>query len=197
MANVSEGLVIVKGVLCDIGECKDKDVVVPEEVTSVGDKALLKCSKIKSVTFLGCVTSIGVSAFSECKNLESVTFLGEAKEEEVYSKNSAAPSPEEKSAEKSVGVIIPGVIKKISGRAFSGCKKIGSVTFGNGVKVIGPEAFLGCTKLKRVIIPEGVDRIEQYAFAQCKSLKVAVVPNSVKNIGNYAFDYNVVKITRV
>ena len=48
------------------------DVVVPDSVTSIGDRAFEECSSITSIKLPEGVTSIGNSAFAECSNLASV-----------------------------------------------------------------------------------------------------------------------------
>ena len=50
-----------------------KDLVIPNNVTSIGDYAFSGFSGLTSVTIPNSVTSIGSSAFSECSGLTSVT----------------------------------------------------------------------------------------------------------------------------
>ena len=50
-----------------------KDLVIPEDVTSIGDYAFYKCSGLTSVNIPSSVESIGSSAFSGCSGLTSVT----------------------------------------------------------------------------------------------------------------------------
>ena len=48
-------------------------VVIPSQITSIGDYAFCECSELASVTIPSSVTSIGESAFRGCTGLTSVT----------------------------------------------------------------------------------------------------------------------------
>lgn len=49
------------------------DVVIPENVTSIGSNAFSGCTKLKSLTLPSKVKSIGSNAFYSCKNLKKMT----------------------------------------------------------------------------------------------------------------------------
>ena len=53
-----------------------RDLVIPDDVTYIGDYAFRGCTNITSVTMGENVTKIGTSAFSGCKNCASIT-IGE------------------------------------------------------------------------------------------------------------------------
>jgi len=73
----SNGLKIVKGVLI---KCNDKTVtsiMIPDSVTSIGNRAFKMCIKLASITIPNSVTSIGNDVFDKCplKDLDLVTAL--------------------------------------------------------------------------------------------------------------------------
>ena len=52
---------------------KDKDVVIPDSVTSIGENAFYCCRSLTSINIPDSMNSIGKSAFYECKSLTSIT----------------------------------------------------------------------------------------------------------------------------
>ena len=60
--------------------------------------------------------------------------------------------------------------------AFSGCKKLESVTIVNDISYLGIEAFSGCTKLSTVDFKAGCEKIAEMAFYQCYALKEFHLP---------------------
>ena len=49
-------------------------VVIPEGVTSIGEKAFAYCESLESITIPDSVASIGDGAFYYCSSLETITF---------------------------------------------------------------------------------------------------------------------------
>ncbi|MGN0839782.1 MAG: leucine-rich repeat protein [Candidatus Ornithospirochaeta sp.] len=62
-------------------------------------------------------------------------------------------------------------VRSIKYNAFSGCKKISSITIPDCVTFIGASAFYGCTGLTSITIPASVTSIEYSTFAYCSNLK--------------------------
>ena len=58
-----------------INDQEIKDLVIPNNVMSIGDYAFSRCSGLTAVTIPNSVTSIGISAFLHCSGLTSVTIL--------------------------------------------------------------------------------------------------------------------------
>ncbi len=133
------------------------DLVIPDSVTSIGERAFSDCTSLESVTFgeNSRLTSIGERAFSGCTSLASIT--------------------------------IPSSVTSIGDSAFYYCTSLKSITIPSSVTSIGDDAFFGCSSLKSITIPSSVTSIGKYAFYNCKSLESITIPSSVTSIGTYTF----------
>lgn len=79
-------------------------------------------------------------------------------------------------------------VTEIAADAFSGDKKLTSVTIASTVTKIGNNAFKNCTKLKKVTIPKNVQTIGKNAFSGCKKVKtITVKSKNITKIGKNAF----------
>ncbi len=90
-------------------------------------------------------------------------------------------------------VTISGVkysVISIAANAFSGCKKLKSVTIGKNVESIGTKAFANCTGLGKISIPSKVSNIGKQAFSGCGKLKDITIHSTKltsKSVGAKAF----------
>ena len=101
-----------------------------------------------------------------------------------------------------LSVYIPPSVKEIGDSAFSGCRKLKSITLSEGLENIGiaafyfceslislkvpttvqkifHSAFQGCTALVSIELPEGLECLEPCIFARCGSLKELKIPSTV------------------
>ena len=193
------------------------DLVIPNDVTSIGTSVFSGYSKLTRVIIPDIVTSIGGQAFYECSGLTNVTIgngVTSVGNQAFYNCSSLT------------SVNIPDSVTSIGRSAFSICNGLTSVTIGNSVTTIGNNAFDRCSKLTSIAIPNSVTSIGNYAFDICKSLRRVdisdlsawckikfsnfsanplyfakklylnnvlvtnlVIPDSVTSIRDYAFEY--------
>lgn len=191
------------------------DLVIPDEVTSIGAYAFWGCTNLTSVTIPSGVTSINGFAFSGCSNITSVSIPNTVKNlsYDVFQNCSNLTT-----------VTIPNGITSISSRLFDGCSNLTSINIPESVTSIESGAFNNCTALTRVeisniaswcgitfsnaeanpllyahhlfqnnseifdiIIPNEVSSINPYAFNGGSSINTIFIPDGVTDIGDYAF----------
>ncbi len=115
----------------------DVDIVIPNSVISIGNRAFWKCSGIQSLTIGSSVTTIGEYAFYECTGLNSITF------------GAAVTTIGDFAFQNCTGLsgslIIPETITYIGNQAFNNCSGFtGELTIPENVSYIGGGAFILC-----------------------------------------------------
>jgi hypothetical protein len=171
---------IIKGIilpdnLTSIGEwtfsgCSDlTSVIIPGSVASIGNGAFNGCSGLSSVIIPDNLISIGGSAFSNCTGLTSVTIP-----DNLTSIGNGAFN----GCSDLTSVSIPGSVASIEDFAFYNCSSLISVSIGEGVASIGVQSFYNCSSLTSVSIPESVISIENNAFERCSDLRAFTVAES-------------------
>ena len=134
-------------------------VVIPNCVTSIGERAFYNCSSLKTVTFKdnSQLTSIGDEAFRSCRSLTSIT--------------------------------IPNSVTSIGNSAFSSCRALTSITIPDSVTSIGYAAFENCSSLTSITIPDSVTSIGWYAFSFCSNLTIYCEASSRPSGWNSDWNY--------
>lgn len=155
------------------------DVVIPNNVTSIGEYAFRDCTSLASVLIPNGVTSIGYSAFSGCTSLVSIIIP-----DSVTSIDRMAFY----GCTSLTSITIPDSVTDIDRMTFSGCISLSSIEIPDSVISIRSGAFFSCVSLKRITIPDSVTSIEEYAFARCTSLINVTIGTGVTSIGVSAFE---------
>ena len=163
------------------------NVVLPESVLAIGDCAFYICTSLSSITIPKNVTSIGSDAFRECSSLtaitipNSVTNIGESAFYKCTSLSSVVWN-----ARYCNDFLTTGSYPQPSG-PFYGCP-ITSFTIGEDVDILPAALCHGMSDIQSITIPNSLRKIGDYAFSKCSSLNSITIPNSVTNIGQAAFD---------
>ena len=137
-------------------------VVVSPGVTSIGNLAFTRFSKLIHVDIADSVVSIGEGVFSECSSLtnitvpQSVTYIGVNAFDSCTNLSSITLSTNN--------------ITSIRSHTFSGCSKLSSIVIPDGVTSIQLGAFFNCTNLTSITIPDSVTSIGSNVFDGCTSL---------------------------
>ncbi len=201
--------------LVSVSATTEHEVVIPEDVTSVGAGAFAGCGQITTVVIPDNVTSVGDGVFEGCENLTSVVLPSDITDvpsdifdgldnltKVVVPDNGSVTIPDE-IAENITVVEVPG------GTTITVNEETGAVTttandgkteltlvptdvenfeIPADVTSIGQGAFSGCDQLTEIKIPETVTEIGDDAFKGCTSLENVVIPDQVTEIGNGTFE---------
>ena len=154
-------------------------VVVSPGVTSIGNLAFTRFSKLIHVDIADSVVSIGEGVFSECSSLTNIT----VPQSVTYIDANAFDSCTNLSSI----TLSTNNITSIRPYTFSGCSELSSIVIPDGVTSIQLGAFSNCTKLTSITIPDSVTTIDPWAFKNCSSLTSITIPSSVTSIGSNVF----------
>ena len=156
-----------------------KNTIIPDDVTTIENKAFQGCSSLTSIIIPNSVTSIGERAFHGCSSLISITIPEGVTSIRNYTFNGCSSL---------TAITIPESVTSIEDLAFFGCSSLTSISMGNSVTSIGSDAFYNCSSLTSIIVPNSVISIEYGAFCGCSSLTSISIPESVTTIENSAFN---------
>ncbi|MBR4405135.1 MAG: leucine-rich repeat domain-containing protein [Bacteroidaceae bacterium] len=154
------------------------DLVIPETITSIADRAFHGYKGLKSITIGDFVTYIGDYAFYGCTELKTAKISGANVDIGRYAFYECTSLAEL--------MLLEGV-SKIGNYCFYGCTSLSSLTLSEGIIEIGEYCFQACNEITHLSIPNSVDYIDAHAFDTCKKLKTIKIGNGVKKIGNLAF----------
>ncbi len=140
---------------------KIKEIVISNEITTIGNNAFRTCKSITSITIPNSVTSIGEYAFEGCSSLVNVTIPNSVTTIGNYAFGNCKSI---------VSITIPDSVTTIGNYAFKGCESLVNITIPNSVTSIGNYAFEGCSSLVNVTISNSVKTIGNFVFNNCTSL---------------------------
>lgn len=137
-------------------------VVVSPGVTSIGNLAFTRFSKLIHVDIADSVVSIGEHVFSECSSLTNITVPQSVTYIDAYAFDSCTNL--------SSITLSTNNITSIRPYTFSGCSELSSIVIPDGVTSIQLGAFFNCTNLTSITIPGSVTSIGSNVFTGCTSL---------------------------
>lgn len=114
-----------------------QQIILPDNVETIGEYAFDRCSNLKKVTFPKTLTTILTQAFSECalsgelKLPTITTHIGEL----AFDYNQITKA------------VLPDSLKTIGSEAFRGCQLLQEVVFPEKLTTIGQYAFYDCIRL--------------------------------------------------
>ena len=198
-----------------------KDVKLSDSIVSIGESAFEGCTELTSVSIGKSVNNIGAAAFANLPNLTEILVdarnssfyvfsncLIQTAEKQLIGVCKGWVIPEDGKVE-SIGsgafknnlelreIVIPNVITKIAGDAFSGCANLlrmsvqdgNPVLYGAGnciIEIATKTLILGC-RGSDLSADNTIVSIGEKAFYSCIGLVQIVIPSNIVNIGYRAF----------
>ena len=152
-------------------------ITIPEDVTSISERAFYGCSSLTGITIPSSVTSIGSSAFYDCSSLTSIYYQGDIASwcgisglYNLMSYGSSSRTLYINGQEITGDFVIPEGVTAIPSYAFTYCSSLTGITIPSSVTSIGRSVFSGCSSLTSITIPSSVTSIGSSAFYDCSSL---------------------------
>lgn len=200
-------LIIENGVLTKYTDSPaehNTDVILPDEVKEIGDRAFCDASMTSVILPKGLV-SIGVNAFYRCESLKRISFPDSLK---TIKRGAFA------SCGKLEEIVIPNLESWLgisfenewSNPLFSGPfssgknrrlivegEPINELSIPMSATRINEWAFAGCNSIQSLVIPGGVSEIGQGAFRNCDNLIFVSIPKSIAKIETEVFAHSGLK----
>lgn len=129
------------------------DMLIPNGVTEIGDRAFMFCENLTSVIFPNSLTSIGEGAFYKCNNLTSINIPNSVTSIEgtAFFGCSSLSS-----------VTLPDRVSSIGYYAFGNCSNLNSISIPDSITSIGDYVFEKCDKLTSIYIYNDNVSISEY-----------------------------------
>ncbi len=155
----------------------ETEIVIPENVRTVGNHVFKGNRKIKKITLPGSVKIIAEEAFKGCTALTKINLpdgLAEIGDDAF------------KGCKSLVEIMFPSSLIKIGDYAFHRCHSLRAANLPESVTSLGGCAFLYCDGMETVSVG-GIKRLRRQTFANCTSLR-EITLNSVLETDNLGDD---------
>ena len=164
-------------------------VVLPDTLRSLGDRAFGWCKNLSTVIFGKGLREIGWSAFAHCVSLESVTLpdgvrtIGNGAFDGCENLRYASLGKGLKRAGSSlfhqcknlISADLGSSVERMGEALFADCASLSSVVFPDSLRVLDGEyvgrTFSGCTALTSVAFGKGIERLPRNLFENTPALK--------------------------
>ena len=137
-----------------------KEVILPESLVTIEEKAFAQC---KSLDFSTLKLSANLREFTH-DSLQDVQNVPEAILDETKSVLLSVQR-------NIITYTIPQSVRYLGKKAFKGCQQLTQITFPQGLEIIEEKAFEDCTQLQEIVLPETLTEIHADAFTGCAMLQ--------------------------
>lgn len=180
---------------------QEAQVVIPQGVTEIGERAFCDCTSLEKLTIGGHVKTLKEHAFHGCTNLKTLVLEEGVKtiKYQAFRDCRSLASVELPNSVTSIGkyvfqdcrnlqsVKLSDGLKNLLEGVFQNCKKLTDVKFGQNIGKIDCYVFLDCAALQQVTLPDRLEVIGWQAFSGCKQLQNVVFNKQLTGIGEYVF----------
>lgn len=182
------------------------DLVIPEDITSIGDYAFCRCEGLKSVTFHDKMTYLGSNSFYSCTGLTNVEIPASIKTINggAFMRCSNLASVTIPEGIETIGfeafvhsglkkLTLPSTIRDMM-QSFYGCEQLETLTLTDGITELDG-SFYYCHALKEVHIPGSIKILSYQDFNSCNSLETVVFDEGVEEIAGFTSNPKLKSIT--
>ena len=174
------------------------NLVIPDDVTSIGNYAFYNCSGLTSITIPNSVTSIGDYAFKDCSGLKDISIGNSILEIGSTVFEGCTNIANLRIEDGNNPINLPSTLgncpiealylgrnlsSNTNSAIFSNNSTLSTVTIGNLVTSVGRSAFKNCANLTSVIMGNSITTIYYEAFAGC-GVEELEFPDSVETMLN-------------
>ncbi len=170
------------------------EVVIPQEITSVGKGAFQNCTNLEKITINGNIGDCNDAKYhnegvfyNTGTNTDGMTVTFGSAVTRIPSNIFRTHDSNYYAHVKTV--VLSNKITEIGSYAFAGCYDLDSVNFTDaaGLLTIGSCAFENDIKLTSIVFPSALTTVNEFAFNGCESLKSITLPKSTTSLGKGAF----------
>ena len=179
-----------------------REITIPTSVTSIGQRGLEACFKLKALVLPRGFKAIQNYTF-RCNYAMEVLSIPDTVTTLLCSFPTCVALgrvtiPEGVTAIAAMAfqrcfaatvINVPDTVKSFGANCFHSCYALRALRIPEGVTAIPPSLAQQCHSLREVEIPEGVVTIGKMAFSGCFAIKELVIPSTVTSIGAFAFLY--------
>ena len=166
-------------------------VTIPEGVATIGSYAFEYCSSLTEVNIPASVTNIGGWVFDYCSAL---TAIHVAEGNTAYSSEDGVLFNKDKTTlvcypigKPETTYTVPATVTTIGSSAFMNCTALTEITIPDGVTYIRTSAFEKCSALAQINLPNSLTDMSQRTFYGCTSLTEVTLPDGVTQLMGFNF----------
>ncbi len=163
-----------------------ESVEFPQAICSIGDNAFNGCEHLLSLVFPQSITQVGTKAFFNCYSLVNVGDLSHVTKmgEMAFSGCTNLVGNAE-----DMTLNLSG-LDTIPESAFMDCRLLSGIRFSSSLKMIADKAFCNGEPeaLRSLSLPEGLVNIGDNAFASRRGLENVSIPKSLKRLSYSSFE---------